>query len=223
MAQTKADRLLNRIQTLHRNLREDDEQPSALERDLMLGYLRDLYAIYLNGEGEQKKKQTPPPPKAAPEPAPEPPAPPRPSSPPPVTPAPAPAAPPPVVEAPLPPPPAPSLTSNVAHVQQTEVLPPELEELFQEKKSNHLSSRVIRQRVPDLTRALSINNRVQFANKLFDGTDELNQRLKELNLKGSMENARPLLIELARRHEWHRPQRQEVAREFIALVRRRYA
>jgi hypothetical protein len=81
----------------------------------------------------------------------------------------------------------------------------------------------MRQRVTDLTRALSINNRVQFANKLFAGTDDLNQQLKALNLKGSMDNARPLLIELAREHEWHKPDRQEVAREFIDLVRRRYA
>ena len=60
MAQTQADKLLNRITALHRSLRlEDaDDTPSALERDLMLGYLRDLYAIYTDLDVEERTPKT---------------------------------------------------------------------------------------------------------------------------------------------------------------------
>jgi hypothetical protein len=222
MAQTKADKLLSRIVNLHRSLQEDTDGdgPSSLERDLMLGYLRELYEVYT----EQQEETAPAPPPAA-----------RiverePSSP--ERPAPAPRAqpqrnesvPPPVVAAPIPPPPAPSLTAHTAHVRPAESLDPEIAELFEQETNAGMPSRLMRQRTTDLTRALSINNRVLFTNKLFGGNnEELNRQLKELNLKGSMANARPQLIELARQHGWQQADRKEVAREFIDLVRRRYA
>ncbi|WP_116108928.1 hypothetical protein [Lewinella sp. IMCC34191] len=255
MAQTKADKLLNRITALHRSLQLDDEDdaPSALERDLMLGYLRDLYTIYLEvgTENKQEVRNAPPPPKReTPIPMPEPqkPTPP----PPPPTPEPrqpeipatrpepaAPAAPPELPDAPVPPPPAPAMAEHTAKIDPTyddrpapnppKPAPstnsgPDVEALFHEPDNdNGLGNRLGRQRVADLTRALSINNRVLFAKKLFNNNDELNDALKSLNLKGSMANAKPMLVDLAQQHRWSAEEREETAREFIDLVRRRYA
>ncbi|WP_420457684.1 hypothetical protein [Neolewinella sp.] len=242
----KADRLLRRITTLHEQLQQDDDSPSRLERDLMLGYLREFYTVYA-GLDEPKEKPKPEE-ETAPErisaPSPQPaPAPPPPAAPQPVITPPPPSspnfdAPPPVPNAPVPPPPAPTFTAHTARVEPmisdrpapnppqpapASNLSPEVEALFEEKDQSGIAGRMMRQRVTDLNRALSINNRVLFANKLFDGNEGLNEALKTLNLRGSFANAKPLLIDLAQQHDWAREDRQETAREFIDLVRRRYA
>ena len=305
---TKADRLLRRITTLHEQFKDDDDHPSRLERDLMLGYLRELYEVYTQVEGKhtqvkaqnfaspptpvdritasaqisqptsdpaprnpsvppqhpasspaaadstqdtpaaaQRTEAAAPPPPAAPTPK-------APDTPPkpdvqeqyptnqPIAPGPPPEnhspAAPPVPDAPIPPPVAPSLTKHTAVVApeisdrpapnppQPAPSPnqsPEVEELFEETAGHGLANRMVRQRVTDLNRALSINNRVLFANKLFGSNEELNQALKELNLKGSMANAKPTLVDFAQQHQWAQEGRRETAREFIDLVRRRYA
>ncbi|MCP9237420.1 hypothetical protein [Lewinella sp. JB7] len=240
MSPSKADRILSRITALHHSLQldKDESGPSTLERDLMLGYLRELYDLYLNaGESQQRvrkelEKTTPP----APPPTPTPPAP-----EPEVKPAPEPVketppAPPPVPEAPVPPPPAPAYATHTAKIAPEHNRPapnppqpapqpnlsPDVDALFKEVEANGFSNRRMQPKVNDLTRALSINNRVLFSNTLFGNNDELNQALKELNLKGSFANARPQLADLAQHHHWTDEDRQETAREFIDLVRRRY-
>ncbi len=250
MSQSKADRLISRITALHHSLQldKDESGPSRLERDLMLGYLREVYDLYLNvgnATAEQQVKQdtpTPEPPTApTPPPAPKPepaktPTPPPPPPPTPAPPAPEPTFVPEVPAAPVPPPPAPAYTAHTAKIDPEYTRPapnppqpaprpnasPEVEALFKENENAGLSRR-IQQKVSDLTRALSINNRVLFSNKLFASNDELNAALKELNLKGSFANARPQLVDLAQLHHWADEDRQETAREFIDLVRRRYA
>ena len=255
MAQTQADKLLSRITALHRSLRlEDaDDTPSPLERDLMLGYLRDLYAIYL--EVGTVSAATPPKPPAdpvpmprevpapapapppAPAPRPDPPS--RPSVPAPEPERPAPASPPEVPDAPVPPPPAPPVAQHTARIDPryddrpapappqpspAANVSPKVAALFQEPDdSASLGNRLVSHRVTDLNRSLSINNRVLFSKKLFRNNDELNEALKALNLKGSMDNAKPMLVDLAQQHHWAEEERQETAREFIDLVRRRYA
>ncbi|NJB87171.1 hypothetical protein GGR26_002948 [Lewinella marina] len=248
MLQSKADKLLNRITALHRSLQlnDEDDAPSALERDLMLGYLRDLYAVYLDLGQPQSTgpKEMPPKPETPATPTPEPK--PQPAPPPPVrTPepeipaprpeTPAPAVPPEVPDVPMPPPPAPPVATHTARIDPEFQRPspepavaerkasPDVEALFREDEENGLTNRLMRQRVTDLTRSLSINNRVLFSNKLFDGNEDLNAALKDLNLRGSFANAKPLLADLARQHQWTHEDRQETAREFIDLVRRRYA
>ncbi|PPK87106.1 hypothetical protein CLV84_0040 [Neolewinella xylanilytica] len=253
MTQAKADKLLNRITALHRSLQLDDQDdaPSTLERDLMLGYLRDLYTIYLevgDDAPREKPKTTPKEiPPAPPKETPKPPDPPKPTAPPPPQPQPEvpaperpnPTSPPEFPDAPVPPPQPPAMATHTAKIEpryderpapdppQPAPAPnasPDVEALFAETDSgSDLGNRLGRQRVADLNRALSINNRVLFANKLFNGNDELNDVLKSLNLKGSMSNAKPLLIDLAQQHRWAAEEREETAREFIELVRRRYA
>ena len=214
MNSPQADRLLSRITALHKSLQLDpDQAPSALERDLMLGYLRELYDCYREAGAAPA---SPPPPKRAA--APPPPAP-TPTPPP----APPPSSPPPVPRAPVPPPPAPSLTANVATVAPSPASP-EIEELLAEQSGADLAARLGRQPISDLTRALTINNRVQFARDLFGGNTELlNTVLRDLNARGSMAAARPVIVDLAQRHDWADDGRRAAAREFIELVRRRYA
>ena len=98
---------------------------------------------------------------------------------------------------------------------------PDVEALFEPEAG--MGNQMMRQKVSDLTRALSINNRVLFSNRLFGSNDQLNAALKDLNLKGSMEYAKPTLRELAGQHHWAAEDKRETAREFIDLVRRRYA
>lgn len=197
----------------------------------MLGYLRELYELY--AQGNDQPRVAPPRPKPAPTPPPAPaPAPPktvaptqpvaqvpRPVAPPPPprpapTPAPASPAPAPVVETPRPvPPPAPAPAPIPVSGN--------LKELFAEDAA---ASPFGRQPLADLTKALTINNRVLFSRDLFGGdNDLLNTTLRTLNSSGAIAAAQPVLESLARRFDWIEEDKKETAREFIELVRRRYA
>jgi len=225
MAQSSSDRLISRINALHKSLQLDaGGKLSAMERDLMLGYLRELYELYaIHGEGPAKVVAAPapaptPPPVPAPAPTPSPvveasrPTPPPPApAPVPVVEVPKPTPPPPPTPAP-PPAPAPVITSSLS---------PNLKELFAE---DDLANPFGRQALADLTRALTINNRVLFSKDLFgDDNDLLNTTLRTLNSSGSMAAAQPVMASLARRFEWAEESKKETAKEFIELVRRRYA
>lgn len=223
MPSPSADRLISRITALHKSLQLDDGgKISAMERDLMLGYLRELYELYAHG-GEQQRV-APPKPVPAPSPPPAPaPAPPKAVAPkPPVAEVPRPVPPPkptppppPVAEKPRPVPPPPPPAPTPAPVSG------DLKELFAEDAT---ASPFGRQPLADLTKALTINNRVLFSRDLFGGdNDLLNTTLRTLNSSGAITAAQPVLESLARRFDWPEEAKKETAREFIELVRRRYA
>lgn len=221
MPQSPADRLISRITALHKSLQlGEGHKISAMERDLMLGYLRELYEIYAGHHEKPAQLQAVP--KVAPVPAPVPPPAPAPAPPPPppapapvvLTPAPPPA---PVPEpaprvTPTPPPPAPAPTPASSG---------DAAALFADEGP---ASPFGRQSLTDLTRALTINNRVLFSRDLFgDDNELLNTTLRTLNTSGSFAAARPVLESIARRFDWSEETKVETAREFIELVRRRYA
>ena len=216
MARAKADRLLQRINTLHDNF-SDGSQPSKLERDLMLGYLRDLYEEYAPETEDQPRQAREPEQGTVVErrpPAPVPP------------PTPSPAAPPPTPSVPVPPPPAPpvEVENVVTATPQPMTVAPDIEELFERSDEGDLAARLSRQPIRDLTRAMTINNRVMFSKVLFDGQgEEMNRVLQQLNGLSSMDAARPVLVDLAQRHAWVDEGKKSSAREFIELVSRRYA
>lgn len=241
MSQSSADRLISRITALHKSLQLDEGgKLSAMERDLMLGYLRELYELYAEGGTVRVKKVTPPPaPLPSPEPAPAPPpyVPPAPVAevkPPVAPPAPKPA-PVPVAEtpkpvpSPAPAPPAPTPAPDPAPQPSPAPTPPPVptaasgpvKALFVEDPHANPFGR---QPIKDLTRSLTINNRALFTRNLFGGDNELlNTTLRTLNSSGSVAAAQPVLESLARRFEWTEEDKKETAREFIELVRRRYA
>lgn len=221
MAHSTADRLLNRITALHKSLQLDEGgQLSTMERDLMLGYLRELYEIYATYPSGQayvpppvtaQTAAVPPPAAAAPPPA-------APVVPPPA-PAAAPPSPPPAPTVPAPePPPAP--VSSPPSPPPSEPAP-EFAELFADSAA---TGRFGRQPLDDLQQALTINNRILFSRNLFgDDNELLTTSLQTLNSVGSFTAARPLLESIARRFAWDAEEKQETAKEFIELVRRRYA
>lgn len=244
MDSKKANQLLERVNALHRSLHPsaaEDPEISAIERDLMLSYLRQLYELYLaesplpastTTTTPTKTKLPPaemPSPVAAAETTPSA----APVAPPaaPQTPPSAPAAAPPSAEAPIirtplaeapttpppssyTPPPAPS-SFKASH--------PKLAQLFAQPATKELSERLAQQPLKDLTRALTINNRVQYANTLFGGNSDLmNSVLLRLNQLESMASARPDLEELALEFNWTEEEKIPVAQDFIKLVNRRY-
>ena len=230
---------MRKANTLFKSIEEAGSQPSAIERDLMLSYLRQLYGLFLE-ETQQKATETakeadlprpraekplaPAPVEPTPSPAKETPAPPAPE--------PfsfelpkreAPVAPP-VVEAPAPPPrverqeppPAPPRTESVG-------LDPALAKLFNFKKATELSERLSESPVADLNKAMSINDRLLYINELF-GRDRtaLDESLQLLNRFDAFEAARGFLINLAEQYRWGHEERVEIAQAFIKLVRRKY-
>lgn len=96
----------------------------------------------------------------------------------------------------------------------------ELSVLFEDAGA---TSRFGRMPLNDLTRALSINNRILFTRDLCGGDNELlSDTLQQLNSCRDMPEAKPLISSLARRFDWTAEGKLETAREFVELVRRRY-
>lgn len=245
--------LLDKINSLFKSISADDGPPSAIERDLMLSYVRQLYDACLAETGiAAAPVAAPPAPKPAPRPEPvvkkyvppvvETPAAPK-ARPEPVAPPPPVQQPEPVVKAveqPAPPAPKPEpVIATPAPEPEKVVAPPPppvrqattsvrssnkaIESLFETRAAKELSEKLGERRIEDLTRSMSINDRLLYINDLF-GKDQpaMEDTLKLLNKYDSMDEAKTLLINLAEQYNWADDEKQETARHFIKLVRRRY-
>jgi len=97
------------------------------------------------------------------------------------------------------------------------------EELFEMPAAKELSDRLSATPVRDLTRAISINEKILTCNELF-GKDKnrFNDALKTLNGFSSFTEARPYLARLANEFGWDKKSAKKKAQVFIKLVRRRY-
>jgi hypothetical protein len=230
--------LMRKANALFKSIEEAGSQPSAIERDLMLSYLRQLYGLFLE-ETQQKATETAkeadlPRPRAekplAPTPV-------EPTSSPaketPAQPAPEPfsfelpkreAPVPPVVEAPAPPPRVERQEPLAAPARRGSVgLDPGLAKLLNFNKATELSERLSESPVADLNKAMSINDRLLYINELF-GRDRtaLDESLQLLNRFDAFEAARGFLINLAEQYRWGHEERIEIAQAFVKLVRRKY-
>lgn len=98
-----------------------------------------------------------------------------------------------------------------------------VERLFQFKQATELSEKLSERPVQDLTKSMAINDRLLYMNELF-GRDlnALNDSLQRLNKMKDMEAAKPLLTKMAQQYDWADEEREDIARDFIRLVRRRY-
>lgn len=237
--------LLEKINALHKSIHLDNEV-SAIERDLMMSYIRQLYESYMEvaiTPAAAKKIKTsassakvvpvvaPKPKKAAPK-----------VVPPPVAeevvqPAPTPTPPPPAAPTPPPAPkveeppiraavevaPTPSHQSTRVSTNTTQAASPAIQALFRHQAAKELSEKLGQQNITDLTRALSINDKLLYSNELF-GRDmaSMNTTLQDLNRLSSMQEAQDLLISIASKNNWADSEKAEVAESFIKLVRRRY-
>lgn len=125
----------------------------------------------------------------------------------------------------MPPPPAAELQPELKQEQArpTSFNKPEFEVLFDFKSGGELADKLSDQPVGDLTKALSINDRLLYMNQLF-GKDmgELDESLKLLNRFENLREAKSLIHNLAEQYEWTKEEKVDVARDFLKLVRRRY-
>lgn len=159
---------------------------------------------------EEPVRSAPPPPPAYHEP-------PRPA-PPPVYEEPARPAPPPVVERPA----EPVAVSKPAHSYHA--ASPEAEMLFEEKKAKELSEKLSELPIPDLRRAIALNDRLLLTRELFSGDGQaFEATITALNSFTTFEEAKAHLMEqTVTRFSWMDKKRADTAKNFIKLVRRRY-
>ncbi|WP_373553089.1 hypothetical protein [Haliscomenobacter sp.] len=249
--------LVRKINSLFKSMEMDGSpQPTPIERDLMLSYLRQLYQSFLDDVGETGKLTVSAPlveiPVSKPEPKPEP----EPVKPiyeapktyvPPVI-----NVAPPVVEtAPvveireeprvyIPPVEAPKPPVVEVKPEPIPVTPPpppppviptpstgssnsRIEALFSFKKATELSEKLSEMPIPDLTKGMSINDRLLYMNELF-GRDmsKLDEVLRALNNFPSLDSAKSYLMGVATQFNWGDDDRSEIAQSFIKLVRRRF-
>lgn len=243
--------LLEKINALYQSIAADENRVSGIERDLMLSYIRQLYDAFLDIEqleprptkkepaqssyrpeleivepeepkskpqprpkpkkpriieipdslkdieekqiSKKEKKEPTPPPRPEPEPQPKP-------------------SPEPTYTAP----PEPEPSTEVSH-------DPAFEDLFEHKTARELSEKLSERPIYDLSKAISINDRLLYVNQLFGKSmDALNIALNHLNTLDGMTDAKPYLIKLAGQHDWLDQDKQDTAKDFIKLVRRRY-
>lgn len=98
-----------------------------------------------------------------------------------------------------------------------------IESLFEQRRATELSEKLSESPVSDLTKSMAINDRLLYMNELFGKSmNALDENLRQFNRYDNMEEAKPRLIELARRYDWTDEERMDTAKSFIKLVRRRY-
>jgi len=230
--------VLEKINSLHKSLQAGGGQVAPIERDLMLSYIRQLYETVLNPMGASAPAPAAPAPK--PEEPPAPVAPQRKPAPPkiieipdtlkdlaPPTPQPvrqAPPAPAPKVVEVAPPPPAPRAPEPAPQPAKTEKISAKVEALFSFQQARELSDKLGDRPITDLTKAMAINDRLQYMNELFGkDADSMTETLKLLNKFENLDQARSLLMSVAEQYHWADEEKIDTAKDFIKLIRRRYS
>lgn len=238
----KAKVFLDKINREYARMSKDPENIMRIDVDIMLAYVRDLYEALLaepTTAAASAQRQTvaapaaPPPTRSA---APEPVATPEKVATPPIA-APAPPPPPPVT------PPAPSMSEAVKNADPLPQVkpqapaasptsppsfpapPPEAEALFEYKQAVELSEKLSELPIPDLRKAIGLNDKLLLTRELFgEDSEAFEKTIGALNSFSSMEQAKAFLLEhCVMRYRWTDKKRIETAKKFIKLVRRRYA
>ncbi len=101
----------------------------------------------------------------------------------------------------------------------------DIESLFQIKESTELSERLSRLPIDDIWTAMGLNERIFTQNELFQGKmDEFKSTVKELNESESFAEAKKLLAEgPVVEFDWTAPDRKNIAKNFIRLIKRKYS
>lgn len=202
MSAQQQKQLLDKINALYHSLFAGQQPVSRLEKDLMLDLIRQLYDSFLDFSAPPTDLPVAPP-AVAPPPIPIPQPKPKPE--------PAPVSPPPVAPIPV------SIPAPEVNI------PAGMEPLFAVKTGTELADKLGEQPVKDLTRALSINDRLLYMNELFGkDLEAMNESLKLLNKLESFDSGRSFLVTLAGQYHWLEEERIDIARDFIRLIKRRY-
>lgn len=232
---------LDKLNREYTRMSKDPDTIVRIDVDIMASYVRELYDAILADSAPVAPKtethtsrkpavskpaiadeppvptpaqpvQTPPPPPPPP-PVYEPAAPPPP--PPVVEETPAPAAPPVVIE----PKPQPVVSS-----QSTDHVPSGMEVLFEEKQAKELSDKLSDLPIPDLKKAIALNDRLLLTRELFAGDGQaFESTIASLNSFTNFSEARSYLVDhCVIRYGWLDKKRVEDAKGFVRLIRRRY-
>ncbi len=103
------------------------------------------------------------------------------------------------------------------------VVKKEIEALFEFKQVKELSEKLSTVPIQDLTKAIALNDKLVFSNQLFGGAlVSFNEVVRTLNNMRNFDEAKKYLVELAVQHKWANENNEEVAKDFIKLVRRRF-
>lgn len=119
----------------------------------------------------------------------------------------------------------PTEAQEARHEAPASQMDDEFTDLFEEDpNSKDLSGRWANTPIKDLTKAISINEKIFTVNELFGGNMvDLEQTLKLLNKCNGFSNATStVLMEKAQEYKWTEAKRIKKAKNFIKLVRRRY-
>ena len=220
---------------------KDPDTIVRIDVDIMASYVRELYDAILSETASAAPKSevqaprktvvvkptvaeeppvpipaepvvVPPPPPPPPPPVYEPAAPPPPPA---IEEKPAPAAPP-VETAPQPQP--------VVASQSTDPVPSGVEVLFEEKQAKELSDKLSELPIPDLKKAIALNDRLLLTRELFAGDGQaFESAIAVLNGFSQFADAKSYLIDsCVIRYGWLDKKRVEEAKTFIKLIRRRY-
>lgn len=100
----------------------------------------------------------------------------------------------------------------------------EVRELFETPQARELSEKLGELPIPDLTKAMGLNEKIFTINELFDGDQgAFKSVLQVLNNLKSFEQAQEYLItDVVNEFNWTDPGKQKKAKNFIKLIRRRY-
>lgn len=246
---SKAKIYLDKINRDFSRMSKDPDTILRIDVDIMMSNVRELYDALLSEEEIQaspkpeppRQKTTttqhhepPAPVAAASEPgvpaynAPAAPPPAEPAPPPDEKPAPAPPPPPVVVEPVKAAEPLPTIKIQPPPVTPTPSFPaisPEAEALFEQKQVKELSEKLSELPIPDLRKAVSLNDKLLLTRELFGGDNQaFDTAIETLNSFQHMEQAKSYLLDrCVMRYRWTEKKRAETAKNFIKLVRRRYS
>jgi len=236
--------ILEKINTLYKNISIDENNISSIEKDLMLNYVRQLYEAFLTetnaATASPVTRQTAPPPpvvrhvvqetpKVAPTPE---------SKvvkevvrkkpiiidvpdsikeyaqPPAET-----------VKATKPAEPTPVAATETKTGSSNTLSKSEYETLFDEQKgAKELSDKLSSLPIKDLSKAMGLNEKILTINELFDGDHrEFDDTISKLNGMSSFEDAKAYLAaNVADKHAWATRSKKKKAKIFIKLIKRRY-
>ena len=228
MDSTKSKALLNKINALHESASSFDGTMSAMEKDLLLHYLRELYEVISQGNNETSHK--PPVNQRVPQEVSSPPEPVVYRNPEPVT-----YAPPQQVPTYRDPVqqhvPESRIVENGRHYQpQVQIHEPEvpvdeaLLALFNLDETSDLGSRFSLLPISDISKSMGINDKILTKNELFGGDSiKFDRVISELNSFDNYEQAKNYLIKgIAAELDWASERKRSKAEVFIKLVKRKY-
>ncbi len=230
----KSKIFLDKINREFARMSKDPENIVRLDVDIMMAYVRDFYDALLSDHEnpappvrmpvKPAEPKEPPAPVAAQSAPPKPPVA-EPAPPPEEKPAPAPPPPPVVVEAIKPEEPLPTIKPKAPAPASFPAIPPEAEALFEFKEATELSEKLSNLPIPDLRKAVTLNDRLLLTRELFaDDNGAFDKALETINSLADFDAAKNYLLEhCVMRYRWTEKKRLETAKKFIKMVRRRFS